>query len=204
MNCRSSLCLLALAIGASAAHAEPIYVIEQLVVSVASEPGGEGERIGQVKSGDKLELIERQGDEAHVRLPSGKDGWVKGSYLSLDEPVTHRLNERVAEIDKLKHEGDQFKREAEQLKQEVARLESELAAARVAHNTALASPPPPALATPTPVRETVFLRAPDRPGQTTWSFILGLSAVMLLVGFVIGWQTLDRRIRRKYGGLRIY
>jgi len=27
---------------------------------------------------------------------------------------------------------------------------------------------------------------------------------MLLTGFVLGWKTLDRRIRQKYGGLRIY
>jgi hypothetical protein len=27
---------------------------------------------------------------------------------------------------------------------------------------------------------------------------------MLLVGFIAGWTTLDRRIRQKYGGLKIY
>jgi hypothetical protein len=33
---------------------------------------------------------------------------------------------------------------------------------------------------------------------------VGASAVMLFVGFVAGWRTLDRRIRQKYGGLKIY
>jgi hypothetical protein len=56
----------------------------------------------------------------------------------------------------------------------------------------------------TPIRETVFLRSPDRPGQTPWPLVLGTSFVMLLAGFVLGWKTLDRRIRQKYGGLRIY
>ena len=32
-----------------------------------------------------------------------------------------------------------------------------------------------------------------------WLFLLAL-----ILGFVIGWRTLDRRIRKKYGGLRIY
>jgi hypothetical protein len=50
----------------------------------------------------------------------------------------------------------------------------------------------------------VFLRSPDRPGQTPWPLVLGTSFVMLLAGFVLGWKTLDRRIRQKYGGLRIY
>jgi hypothetical protein len=232
---RASLWLLALALAApmvraephgepyGTPHGDPIYVIEQLVVSVASAPGPDSERIGQVKSGDKLELIERQGEEAHVRLPGGKEGWIKSSYLSTEEPLQHRLTERTAEVEKLKQEGDK-------LKQDMGRLQSELAAAsRVAHNvvsapvsTSGATPAgtpkaantpketiPPAVADAlsggsTPMRETVFLRSPERPGQTPWPLVLGTSFVMLLAGFVLGWKTLDRRIRQKYGGLRIY
>jgi hypothetical protein len=212
-----SLCLMTLVL-APAVHADPIYVIEQLVVSVASEPdaGADAERIGQVKSGDKLDLIERQADEAHVRLANGKDGWIKSSYLTTDPPLQTRLTERTAEVEKLrqegdhlKQEGDRLKQDGEKLKQDVTRLQSELAAARVAPRAAAGTSdsPPPALApapAPAPDRETVFLRSPDRPGQTSWPFLLGSGAVMLLVGFVLGWKTLDRRIRQKYGGLRIY
>jgi len=227
---RASLWLTALVLAAPAVNAEPVYVIEQLVVSLASAPGPEGEHIGQVKSADKLELLEREGDEAHVRLPSGTEGWIKASYLSAEEPLQHRLTERTAEVEKLKEEG-------EKLKQDMGRLESQLAAARAAHNVASApTPTPTATPTPiprptpagtpaaantppdtipppvsealsggsTPIRETVFLRSPDRPGQTPWPLVLGSSFVMLLAGFVLGWKTLDRRIRQKYGGLRIY
>jgi Bacterial SH3 domain len=190
------LYLLALAFAAPGVRADPVYVIEQLVVSVGSAPDGESERIGQVKSGDKLELIERQGDEAHVRLSNGKDGWIKGSYLTTEPPVQARLTERTAEVEKLKQEGDK-------LKQDVSRLESELAAARAAPKE---TPPPTtdSAGPPAPIHETVFLRSPERTGPTSWQFLLGVAAVMLLVGFVIGWKTLDRRIRQKYGGLRIY
>jgi hypothetical protein len=37
-----------------------------------------------------------------------------------------------------------------------------------------------------------------------WPLILGDAAAALALGFALGWRTLDRRIRRKYGGLRIY
>jgi hypothetical protein len=194
MRSRAAPWLLALAFSAPGVRADPIYVIEQLVVSVASTPDADGERIGQVKSGDKLELIERHGDEAHVRLPNGREGWIKSSYLTAEPPLQTRLTERTAEVEKLKQDG-------EKLKQDVARLESQLAAARVTPQAT--ATPAPALP-PTPLRETVFLRSPDRPGQTQWPLVLGTSSVMLLVGFVIGWKTLDRRIRHKYGGLRIY
>jgi uncharacterized protein YgiM (DUF1202 family) len=83
----SALCVLALGLAVPAAYADPVYVIEQLVISVASAPGPDAERIGQVKSGDKLDLIERQGEEAHVRLSSGKEGWIKASYVSAEPPL---------------------------------------------------------------------------------------------------------------------
>lgn len=209
---RASLCVLALMLTAPAVHADPIYVIEQLVVSVTSAPGAEGERVSQVKSGDKLELIEREGDETHVRLSNGKDGWVKSSYLTADPPLQTRLTERTAEVEKLKQDADKLRQEGDKLKQDVSRLEAQLAASRAAHTATSDSPPaapsPSPVATesssPTPAHETVFLQSPERPGATPWLLLLGISAVMLLVGFAIGWKTLDGRIRRKYGGLRIY
>jgi Bacterial SH3 domain len=206
MTPRPSLCLLALLLTAPAAYADATYVIEQLVVSVTSEPGAEGERIGQVKSGDKLELIEREGDESHVRLSNGKDGWLKSSYLTADPPLQTRLTERTAEVEKFKQDADKLRQESDKLKQDVSRLESQLAASRAVHTATSDAPPPISdpLPAPAPVHDTVFLQSPERPGQIPWLLFLASSAVMLLVGFAIGWKTLDGRIRRKYGGLRIY
>ena len=189
---RSSLCVLTLALAAKVSHADTTYVIEQLVVGVTSAPGADSERVGQVKSGDKLEVIEREGDETHVKLGNGKDGWLKSSYLTNDPPLQARLSERAAEVEKLKQEGDK-------LKQDVSRLEGELAAAKAARASTSDAPPPPA-----PIHDTVFLREPERQSAIAWPLLLGVSALMLLVGFIAGWRTLDQRIRRKYGGLKIY
>jgi len=188
----------ALALVTSVSHAETTYVIEQLVVGVTATAEVDSDRVGQVKSGDKLEVLEREGDETHVKLSNGKDGWLKTSYLTSEPPLQTRLTERTAEVEKLKKEG-------EQLKQDVTRLNGELATARAAHNATsdapeTSSPPPP----PAPVHETVFLREPERQSSTSWPVLLGVAAVMLLVGFIAGWRALDRRIRQKYGGLKIY
>jgi phosphate/sulfate permease len=40
--------------------------------------------------------------------------------------------------------------------------------------------------------------------QLTWHWVAGTAAIALVIGFVLGWRTLDRRIRKKYGGLKIY
>ncbi len=37
-----------------------------------------------------------------------------------------------------------------------------------------------------------------------WGWLAVAAVLALATGFVLGWRVLDRRIRRKYGGLRIY
>jgi hypothetical protein len=37
-----------------------------------------------------------------------------------------------------------------------------------------------------------------------WPWVLGAALLALCVGFALGALVLDRHIRRKYGGLRIY
>jgi hypothetical protein len=44
----------------------------------------------------------------------------------------------------------------------------------------------------------------DQTGQPPWVWVLSCSAAALALGFAAGWRMLDRRIRRKYGGLKIY
>jgi hypothetical protein len=75
------------------------------------------------------------------------------------------------------------------LKAEVSRLQSALDAERAA-----ATLPPPA-------EEGSDISGPLRG---VWEWLLIVALLALAGGFVLGWRVLDRRIRRKYGGLRIY
>jgi len=226
---RRALLLLPVLAGAPALHAETLYVIEQLVVNVNSAPDATGTRVSTIKSGDAVEVLERQGEQIHVHLSNGTEGWVRKSYLSQQEPLQHRLNERNAEVEKLK--------------QDVARLESEVAAANAAAHgkpgpaptstvgsntggttrgavnaggtgggstatsasqTAPRAPDDDPTA-PEPSHEPpYFMTPPDTPARPVWHWALGSFVVALGLGFVLGWYMLDRRIRRKYGGLRIY
>ena len=236
MKYRQALLLLPALVATSAIHAETLYVIEQLVVNVNSAPDATGERIANIKSGDAVEVLDRQGDQIQVHLANGTQGWVRKSYLSAEEPARVRLGERTAEVEKLK--------------QDVTRLEGELAAAKTASrgkpggattnisagNSAAGSPAPAmpsagptkspadmahasvpapagaaeslpaeASAAGQPAHEPpYFMTPPDSPARPVWHWALGSFVVALGLGFALGWQMLDRRIRRKYGGLRIY
>lgn len=198
--CRILAVLLAASASAGTARAETLYVIEQLVVTVNSAPDG-GERVASVKSGDRLEVLERIGDVVHVRLAGGQDGWVGARYLTSDEPLRPQLAQRDAQV--------------VQLKEEVSRLQGELTAARAP--TAAAAPAAassaantaPAAATSAaqaggPPAEPLFTAATDETPPRLWPWALSAALAGLFLGFALGALVLDRRIRRKYGGLRIY
>lgn len=194
MRLAAALPVLALSLlGAAAAGAgEPLYVVEQVIVSVNSAADGSGERVASLKSGERVELIERSGESVHVRLPDGKEGWLRAIYLSGDAPLKPRLTQAEAEVTRLQAQ--------------VARLEGQLAAASAARHENQAAAAPAAAAAPeeTPVPEGMFAtRAADAPARA-WPWALGAGLAGLGAGFVLGWRILDRNIRRKYGGLRIY
>jgi Bacterial SH3 domain len=172
------------------ARAETLYVIEQLVVNVTTSPDGAGDRVASIRSGDRVELIERQDDQAHVKLGSGAEGWVKSSYLSADPPLRQRLDERTEELEKTKRRVEQLENELEQ-----AKLIAPPAPPPVAERPPEAAPPE---------RSHTIFPDVNPSGRPTWKWVVGSSAVCLFLGFALGWRALDRKIRRKYGGLRIY
>jgi hypothetical protein len=181
------------------AGAEELYVIEQLVAGLNNAPDATGERIASVKSGDKLEVIERSGDQVHVRTANGREGWIRAGYLTADEPLRTRLAERTAEVARLK--------------EDMSRLAAQLEAARAGassgpkapapQSTAATAAEPPEEAVRSP-RRGLFGSGPDEGGRRVWPWALGSALLALMVGFALGALVLDRHIRRKYGGLRIY
>jgi Bacterial SH3 domain len=162
------------------------------VVSVSSAPGGTGERIASLHSGERVEVIERSGDEVHVRLAGGKDGWIRASYLSADEPLRPQLTARTAEVAHLKQQLDQLQ----------ARL-------LTAQATPSANPPPAVAAAAGAQADEAstthgLFGMPDTQRAPRWSWLWVSALACLGAGFALGWRVLDRRIRAKYGGLRIY
>jgi Bacterial SH3 domain len=194
---------LGLALATAGAHGAALYVIEQVVVNVNSAPDASGERIATVKSGERVEVLERVRDQVHVRLADGKDGWIRASYLSADEPLRARLAQRDQQLT--------------QLEQDVSRLQAQLAAAHpaapsssaaVSAASAAATTAAPA-ATPTPAGDPggaapMFASDVEESAHHVSPWTLAAALLGLGVGFALGVLVLDRHIRRKYGGLRIY
>jgi hypothetical protein len=187
--------LLGLALAAAvpgARAADTLYVVEQVVVSLNASADGSGERVASLKSGDRVELLERGGESVHVRLPDGREGWLRALYVSGDAPLRPRLQQSEAEVTRLKAE--------------VSRLEAQVSAAASLNASALPAAAAPASAEDHASVAPAGLFSPpaDSPPRRVWPWAVCCMLLGLLLGFALGWRMLDRSIRKKYGGLKIY
>ena len=187
-------------------HAETLYVIEQLVVGVSSAPDASGERVATLKSGDRVEVIERAGDEVHVRLAGGREGWVRASYLSAEEPLRTRLAQREAEVARLSDEVSRLRAQPHAGPPPAAAAPAAVVPASAAAVASAPAVPAPDAAPADPgitQAGALFSAGEERP-RPLWPWTLAAALIGFGIGFGLGALMLDRHIRRKYGGLRIY
>jgi hypothetical protein len=193
------LAALLLALLAARGVAATAYVSDELVLGVYAEENNQGQRLATLHSGTSLETLAQSGDFTQVRLSDGTTGWVKTAFLTSMEPAVVRVKHLEEELDRIRATTPALaeaaaRSEVERLKQELAALQSELAAAR-GGATLPAAPEQPA---PGP------LAAIQTPG-TLWQVIAGVALLIgLACGFWLGYATLARRVRHKFGGIKVY
>ncbi len=203
-----TLALMALssALPAAKVGAATAYVSDELVLGVYAEQNGQGQRLATLHSGATVEALVVNGDYTQVRLGDGITGWVKSAYLTTEEPATVRVKQLQEELDRSRATTPELavaaaRSEVEQLKSQLNNKQSELDAARgapaaAASGGALAGE---AAGTGAGGPRGVISAAISHP----W---LGLIAVLgaLACGFWLGYSTLARRVRNKFGGIKVY
>jgi uncharacterized protein YgiM (DUF1202 family) len=179
-------------------RAETAYVSDQLVLNVYTEQNQQGQRLATLHSGARLETLATNADFTQVRLPDGTTGWVKSSYLTTDEPAAVRLKQLQEELDRsrattpalaeaaAKSELERRERELAQKQAQLSDLQAELDAAEAPRAPATGAAP--------------AVRAHPL-GAGLW---LGTAVAAGALGFWGGYATLARRVRRKFGGLKVY
>jgi hypothetical protein len=191
-----------------AAPAEPLrrlFVSDKLVLNVYSEPEQAGSRVATIETGDAVDELERGQGFVRIRLTDGREGWVGSNYLTSDAPAVVQLRDLQRQQKGASQTVD--KKAAE----EIARLkkESEALQAQVKElKTAAVAAPAPADdgvlegASPAPQRLAADLQ-PTSNGGPIWMWTLIVIATAGLA-YAAGYLSLARRIRKKFGGLRIY
>jgi hypothetical protein len=178
--------------------AETAYVSDQLVLNVYTEQNQQGQRLATLHSGARVETLATSADFTQVRLADGTTGWVKSSYLTTDEPAAVRVKQLQEELDRsrattpalaeaaAKSELDRRERELADKQAQLSQKQAELDAALAARQPGAASAP----------------RAPPR--SLGAGLMVGTTLAAAALGFWGGYLTLARRVRRKFGGLKVY
>jgi SH3-like domain-containing protein len=199
------LIAMSLTLLAAAATAAPAYVSDELVLGVYSEQNNQGQRLTTLHSGASVETLAVNGDFTQVRLNDGTTGWVKSAYLTTQEPAVVRIKQLQDELDRSRATTPALaeaaaRSEVEQLKRELAAKQSELVAANAALSPAAGSGAADAGATRAAAGGAAGVAA--APGHV-WIDVAAM-LVALSGGFWLGYATLARRIKHKYGGLKVY
>jgi Bacterial SH3 domain len=192
--------------GAAAATA---YVSDELVLGVYSEQNNQGQRLTTLHSGAAVDTLSVNGEFTEVRLSDGTTGWVKSAYLTTREPATARVKQLEEELDRSRATTPALaeaaaRSEVLQLQRALADKQSELDAARQGFAAPAAA---------------VGVATPGGGGAADGVARGGISAAMaqrhpwtaacailaaLVIGFWLGYLTLARRVRRKFGGIKVY
>jgi hypothetical protein len=190
---------LLLALLAARGVAATAYVSDELVLGVYADQNSQGQRLATLHSGTSVETLAQSGEFTQVRLIDGTTGWVKSAFLTPSAPAVVRVKQLQEELDRTRATTPALaeaaaRSEVERLKQELAARQSELDAARGG-----GSPGPQAAPARGPLGTTQAT-----PG-TQWAVIAGLAGLIgLAFGFWLGYATLARRVKDKFGGLKVY
>jgi hypothetical protein len=180
-----------------------LFVSDKLVLNVYSEPEQAGSRVATIETGDSVDELERGEGFVRVRLSDGQEGWVGSNYLTTEAPAAVHLRDLQRQqksasqaVDKkAAEEIARLKKEGESLQAQVKELKAAAASAPIPADDGVlegASPAPHQLAAVAPASAApIWL----------WPLIVVLAAGL---AYAAGYQSLARRIRKKFGGLRIY
>jgi Bacterial SH3 domain len=177
----------------------PAYVSDELVLGVYAEQNNQGQRLATLHSGTSVEALGESGEFTQVRLSDGTTGWVKSAYLTTKEPAIVRVKQLEEELDRSRATTPALaeaaaRKEVERLTRELEQARAELAAAQDGSSPAIN----PAAAAPAG-----GFRTPA--GGITGPLIAAVAVALALCGgFWLGYAILARRIKRKFGGLKVY
>ena len=205
-----SLALLTATGLAANGRAAPAYVTDELVLGVYAEQSTQGQRLATLHSGASVETLVVSGESTQVRLPDGRTGWVKTAYLTTREPAAVRIKQLQDELDRTRATTPGLAEAAE--RSEVARLTRELAARQA--ETSLPAAESPASRTSDTATASISATAAPSGGSKDlgdgrpfdphpWLWIATL-CIALACGFWLGYAVLARRIREKFGGIKVY
>jgi hypothetical protein len=193
----------------AAASAATAYVSDELVLNVYAEENNQGQRLATLHSGASVETLSVNGEFTQVRLADGTTGWVKSAFLTAKEPASFRVKQLEEELERTRATTPALaeaaaRSQVDRLTRELALKQAQLDAAQPGAAQPGAAQPYASRAAPGTTRATADPTNSTPSRQTLIGVFCGALLAALAVGFWLGYATLARRVRRKFGGIRVY
>jgi SH3 domain protein len=181
------------------AAAETAYVTDTLQLGLHQAADTSDRPFRNLDSGQEVEILSRTRYYAQVQLPDGTQGYVKAGYLVSDKPAKLIVAETAAERDRLARELEEARRAfaapaatIDALKQKAADLQAKLDASE-AERASLSDE-----------NEDLRHRQSQFKRSMPLQWVAGAVGACFVGGFILGLWWVDRRSRRRHGGIRIY
>lgn len=180
---------------AATPDADVVYVTDELRLGLYRGEDTAGRAMKTLVSGARLDVLERSLMSIRVRTEDGDEGWVKTAFVVTSEPARRR----VASLEALQEET------AARLSAREADV-TELAARIETLDAALLEAQSGIRDLPSLQAENAELKAELAASGTRvplWWLLLA-ALLSLLLGAFLGYVWLDRRVRKNFGGIRVY
>ena len=186
---------LVVAIAALPGRAETVYVTDELRLGLYEGEQTRGRPFKTLVSGDALEVLERARVSIRVRTPDKDEGWVKTAYVVSEEPARRRVAMLSQANLQLIEERDAANAAKAAAEARIKSLQQDLSITEAGIENL------PALE-----KANADLRAQlaKAGAQVPLSWLMVSASVALLIGALAGYFWLDRKVRRRFGGIRVY
>jgi SH3 domain protein len=181
------------------AAAETAFVTDNLRLGLHQAADTSDRSFRTLNSGQQVEILSRDRNYAHVRLPDGVQGYLKAAYLVFEKPAKLIVAETAARVLQLEEELATTKEAFAVPGATIASLEQELQQSRSELDTSNAM-----LEELTAANERYKARHDQFKYSLPLFWVVAAMATCLLFGFLTGVYWFDWKSRKRHGGIRVY
>ena len=181
------------------AAAETGYVTDTLTLGLHRAADTSDRPFRNLQSGQEFEILSRDRFYANVQLPDGTTGWVKTAYIVSDKPAKLIVAETAAERDRLAAELAEVRAAFAEPEAAMNALRTESAELRAQLEKSSAR-----VAELEEQNEDYKSRLAQFDNVVPLSWVAGAILICLIGGILLGLWWVDRRSRKRHGGIRIY
>jgi SH3 domain protein len=198
---------------------EMLYVTDQLRLSLYPKASDRTKALAYLNSGDKLGILEIEGQYALVIAPTGRRGWVKRGFLlpqptaklllNAEKKTTEALRKEIEKLANSKVVIDQYERDMDELTEnlkvaEAARENAEQTVVEIQEAEAERVELEAAIQEARESKTTLPIEALVEAATAYWQYLVPILLFFLLLGSLISKMIINARIKRRFHGLKLW